>query len=98
MEVRGVNGIKTVDDLIKAKKLTPEEEEQLQDIIEECRKREANIREASDAVRLNMEGLTRSFGAIVDTISFVGKAVDELHEEVERLQLRMMPEAQFYRE
>ena len=33
-----MNGIKTVDDLIRAKNLTPEEEEQLRDIIEECRK------------------------------------------------------------
>ena len=60
--------------------------------------RETQIREASDAARQNIEGLTKSFGAIVDTISSVGRAVDELHEEVERLQLRMMPETQFYRE
>jgi hypothetical protein len=93
-----MNGIKTVDDLIRAKKLTPEEEEQLREIIEECRNRETQIQEASDTAKRNIEGLSRSFGVIVDTISSVGKAVDELYGEVERLQLRMMPEAQFYRE
>jgi polyhydroxyalkanoate synthesis regulator phasin len=98
LEVRGMNGIKTVDDLIRAKKLTPEEEEQLRDIIEECRNRETQIQVASDTAKRNIEGLARSFGTIVDTISTVGKAVDELHEEVEKLQLRMMPEAQFYHE
>jgi hypothetical protein len=91
-----MNRIKTVDDLIKAKNLTPEEEEKLRDIIEECRMRELQIREASEVARQNMEGLTRSFGAIVETISSVGKAVDELHEEVGKLQLKMMPEAQFF--
>jgi septal ring factor EnvC (AmiA/AmiB activator) len=98
MEVRGMNGIKTVDDLIRAKELTPEEEEQLRDIIEECRKREAQLQDASDTAKRNIEALTKSFGMIVDTIYRVGRAVDELHEEVERLQLRMMPEEQFYRE
>ncbi len=93
-----MNAIKTVDDLIRAKNLTPEEEEQLRDIIEECRKREVQIQEASDTAKRNIEGLTKSFGMIVDTISNVGKAVDELHDEVERLQLRMMPEAQFFHE
>lgn len=93
-----MNRIKTVDDLIKAKNLTPEEEEQLRDIIDECRKREAQILEASETARQNIEGLTKSFCVIVDTISHVGRAVDELHEEVEKLQLKMMPETQFYHE
>ena len=93
-----MNEIKTVDDLIRAKNLTPEEEEELRNIIEECRKREVQIQEASDTAKRNIESLTKSFGMIVDTISNVGKAVDELHDEVERLQLRMMPEAQFFHE
>jgi hypothetical protein len=32
----------------------------------------------------------------MDTISSVGKAVEDLHEEVEKLQLRMMPAEQFF--
>jgi polyhydroxyalkanoate synthesis regulator phasin len=91
-----MNRIRTVDDLIKAKNLTPEEEEKLRDIIEECRMREVQIQEASDAARQNIEGLTRTFGTIVDTIAHVGRAVDELHEEVGKLQLKLMPDTQFY--
>jgi hypothetical protein len=90
--------IKTVDDLIRAKGLTREEQEKLKDVIEECRRREVQIRDASDSAKRNLESLSRSFGMIVDTISTVGRAVDELQEEVERLQLRMMPAEQFYRE
>lgn len=90
--------IKTVEDLIRAKKLTAEEEEQLRDIIEECRVREIQIRETSAAARRNLEGLSRSFGLIVDTIAAVGICVTELQAEVERLQLKMMPEEVFYRE
>jgi hypothetical protein len=56
------------------------------------------IREASDSAKRNLQGLARSFGLIVDTISAVGRSVDALHAEVERLQLKMMPEELFYRE
>jgi uncharacterized coiled-coil DUF342 family protein len=91
-----MNGITTVDELIRSKNLSPEEEEQLREIIEECRRREVLIKEASDSARQNIESLARSFGAIVETISDVGKAVEDLHEEVGRLQLRMMPEANFF--
>jgi polyhydroxyalkanoate synthesis regulator phasin len=94
----GMDGIKTIDELIKAKKLTPEEQEKLREIIEECRIRETQIQEASDATQQNLEILSRSFGLIVSTVSDVGKAVDELYEEVGRLQLKMMPETQFFRE
>jgi len=90
--------IKTIEDLIKAKNLTAEEEEKLREVIEECRMREAQIREASEAARRNLEGLSRSFALIVDTIAAVGRGVGELQAEVERLQLKMMPEEAFYRE
>ena len=88
--------IKTVDDLIRAKVLTEEEQEQLREIIAECRLREVKIKEASDAARLNLESLSRSFGTVIDTISMVNRAVDDLHDEVGKLQLRMMPEEHFF--
>ena len=91
-----MNRVKTVDELIRAKGLSAEEQHKLRDIIEECRVREVRIKEASESARRNLEGLTRTFGMVIQTISNVGKAVDELHEEVERLQLRMMPEEQFF--
>jgi hypothetical protein len=91
-----MKGIKTVDGLIQAKGLSAEEQERLHDIIEECRHREVQIREASDTAKRNLEGLSRTFGMIMSTISNIGKAVDDLHDEVDRLQLRMMPEEQFF--
>jgi hypothetical protein len=93
-----MDGIKTVDDLIKAKGLTAEEQEQLRGVIEECRLREIRITEASEQARRGLEGLSRSFGMITVTIFSVGKAVEELCEELGRLQLKMMPADQFYRE
>jgi len=88
--------IKTVEELIQAKGLSADERELLRDVIEECRRREAQIREASESAKLNLQGLTRTFGAVMATISGIGRAVDDLQEEVERLQLRMMPEEQFF--
>jgi hypothetical protein len=89
--------IKTVDDLIKVKRLTAEEQEKLRDIIEECRMRETQIREASESAKRNIEALSVTFDKVIETISTVGKAVDKLHEEIGRLQLKMMPEEQFFR-
>jgi hypothetical protein len=88
--------IKTVDDLIRAKGLSAEEQEKLRDVIAECRQREVQIKEASETARRNLEGLSRTFGMVMDTISSIGKAVDGLTDEVDRLQLRMMPEEQFF--
>ncbi len=55
-----MDGVKTVDDLSGAKGVTAEEEEQLRDIIEECRLREVQIEEASDAARQNIEALSEA--------------------------------------
>jgi DNA replication initiation complex subunit (GINS family) len=93
-----MDGIKNVDDLLKAKNLTPEEEHLLRDIIAECREREVQIKEVCTEARQNLENLSQNFGTIVQTIATVNRAVDQLHEEVERLQLKMMPEEQFYRD
>jgi hypothetical protein len=92
-----MDGIKTVDDLIRAKGLSADEQEKLRDIIEECRIREERIRETSELARRNLERLSRTFDLVVETIYAVSRAVDDLHDEVGRLQLRMMPEEQFFR-
>jgi hypothetical protein len=93
-----MEGIKTVDELIRAKDLTAEEEENLKDIIEECRLRESQIKMASEEARRNLEGLSQTFSSLMNGIFNVGRAVDELQIEVEKMQLRMMPEEQFFRE
>ncbi len=93
-----MNGVKTVDDLLREKGVTADEEEQLRDIIEECRLREVQIKEASDTARQNIQALSDALTMIIGTFAIVGKSVDALHDEVTQLQLRMMPEEQFYRE
>lgn len=47
--------------------------------------------------RRDLERLSRTFGTIIDALSTVGKAVEELHGELGKLQLKMMPADQFYR-
>ena len=92
-----MDGIETVDELlIRAKELSAEEQKKLRDVVEECCLREARMREASESAKRNLEELSRTFGMVVDTIASVRRAVDELHKEVEKLQLRIMPEEQFF--
>jgi hypothetical protein len=91
-----MDNIKTVDDLIRARGLSADEQEKLRDIIEECRVREVQIREASESAKRNLEGLSRAFDSVVDTIYTVSRAVDDLQDEVGRLQLTMMPAEQFF--
>ncbi len=93
-----MKGVKTVDDLLREKGVTAEEQEKLRDIIEECRLREVQIKEASDAARQNITALSDALARIIGSFAIVGKSVDALHDEFTRLQLRMMPEEQFYRE
>jgi hypothetical protein len=93
-----MEGIRTIDDLIKAKGLTAKEEESLREIIEECKLRESQIKVASEQAKHNLEGLSKTFTYLVDGIFNVSQAVSDLHAEVERMQLRIMPEEQFFRE
>ena len=93
-----MDGVKTIDDLLREKGVTADEEEKLRDIIEECRLREARIKEASEAARENIHALSDALGIIIDTFALVGKSVEALRDEVAQFQLRMMPEEHFYRE
>ncbi len=93
-----MDGVKTVDDLLREKGVTADEEEKLRDIIEECRLREARIKEASDSARQNIQALSDTFTMIIDTFAAISQSVDALNDEFARLQLRMMPEEQFFRE
>ncbi len=93
-----MEGVKTVDDLLKAKGVTDEELEQLRDVIDECRLREEQIKEASDAARQNIRDLSDALNMIIGTFAVVSKSVDALHDEVSQLQLKMMPEEHFYKE
>ena len=72
-----MEGAKTVDSLLREKGVTPEEEEQLREIIEECRTREAQIKEASESARQNMEKLADTLKMVFDTFAVISNSVDE---------------------
>jgi hypothetical protein len=90
--------VKTIDELLKEKNISPAEEEQLRDIIEECRVREIQIKQSAEAAKQNLEDLGKTFGMIAEAIGSVGQSVSELHKEIEELQLKLMPDDQFFRE
>jgi len=90
--------IKSVDDLIRAKNLTAEELMQFRDIIEESKERERKIEEYANAARSNLDQLSASMRILGERAAIVAKALRISLDEMERIQLRMMPSEKFYRE
>jgi hypothetical protein len=90
--------IKTVDDLVRAKNLTPEEQIQFKDMIEEFKERERKIEEYVTAAKSNLNQLSDTMRILGERASVVGKALKESLDEMERIHLRMMPNDKFYRE
>ncbi len=60
MENAKIDEIKTVDDLLKAKNVTPEERELLKDIIEVARTNERKIREYAEQMKANFNRLSQA--------------------------------------
>jgi predicted nucleic acid-binding Zn-ribbon protein len=90
--------IKTVDDLIKAKNLTPEELIQFKDMIDEFKERERKIEEHVTAAKSNLNQLSNTMRILGERASVIGKELRESLDEMERIQLQMMPNDKFYRE
>ncbi len=90
--------IRTVDDLIRAKNLTAEELIQFKDMIEEFRERERKIEEYATAARSNLNELSTSMRMLGERAAIMAKALRISLDEMERIQLRMMPSDKFYRE
>ena len=80
--------IKTVDDLLKAKNVTPEEYECLKDFIETAKANEREIREYACRMRSNFDRLSQA----------LNKALQDLLDASETFQLRLMSSDKFYRE
>ncbi len=93
-----MDGIKTVDDLIRAKNLTPEEMEQFKDLIEEFKERERKIEENISTAKANLNQLFDTLRVIGERTVVLGKALEELLDDVGTRQLKMMPSEKFYRE
>jgi hypothetical protein len=90
--------IKTVDDLLKAKKVTLEEHELLQDIIETARTNERKIREYAEQMRSNFNRLSKALQTVEERTFILNKALQGLLDATDTLHLRLMPSEKFYRE
>jgi DNA-binding transcriptional regulator YhcF (GntR family) len=90
--------IKTVDDLLKAKKVTYEERELLQDIIETARTNERKIREYAEQMRSNFNRLSKALQNMEERTVILNKALQGLLDATDTLHLRLMPSEKFYRE
>jgi len=93
-----MDGIRTVDDLIKAKNLTEKELEMFDNLIQEARERERKSAELSKQTRANLERLSGDLTTIVERTSELGRSIKQLLDQMESLHLRSMPEGKFYRE
>jgi hypothetical protein len=90
--------IKTVDDLLKAKKVTPEERELLRDIIETARTNERKIREYAEQMRSNFNRLSKALQTMEERTFILNKALQGLLDATDTLHLKLMPSEKFYRE
>jgi hypothetical protein len=90
--------IKTVDDLLKAKNVTPEERELLKDIIEVARTNERKIREYAEQMKANFNRLSLALQTMEERTFILNKALQGLLDATDTLHLRLMPSEKFYRE
>ncbi|WP_028895850.1 hypothetical protein [Syntrophorhabdus aromaticivorans] len=90
--------IKTVDDLLKAKNVTPEEYECLKDFIETAKANERKIREYACRMRSNFDRLSQALELIEERMLTLNKALQDLLDASETFQLRLMSSDKFYRE
>jgi hypothetical protein len=90
--------IRTVDELLEAKKVTAEEREFLKDIIETARKNERQIKEYAAQMRTNLSKLSLAVESMEERTFVLNKALQNLLESASSLQLRLMPSDKFYRE
>ncbi len=93
-----MEGIKTVDDLIRAKNLTDEELLQFKDLIEEFKEREDRIKENICAAKFNLNQLFNTIAILGEKTSVLGNVLNILIEELDTNRLRLMPSDKFYRE
>jgi hypothetical protein len=74
--------VKTIDDLLREKNLTPEEMERHRELIAECRVREAQINEYSRASQESMKKMT-------DELIKLARTAEELWQEAQKLTNRV---------
>jgi Mg2+ and Co2+ transporter CorA len=96
--ITGMDSIKTIEDLIRAKNLTPEELELHRELIDECRKNEQKINEYCKTARENLQRMYDTLNDVSQKATEIHSAFERLIEETETLSLRMIPDEKFHRE
>jgi hypothetical protein len=86
-----VKPVKTIDDLIREKDLSPDEIERHRNLIEECRKRESQIREYSRATQESMRRMTEELDKLSRTAGELWQEAQRLAYRVNGIQLRIAP-------
>jgi chromosome segregation ATPase len=74
--------VKTIEDLLREKKLTPEELEQHRELIAECKARESQINDYSRASQESMKKMT-------DELNKLARTAEELWQEAQKLTTRV---------
>jgi hypothetical protein len=83
--------IESVEEFLRKKNLSPEELETHRELISECLKREACIRKSGEETRNNLERLSETFSLILKKLEESGQILGEI-------ELRSIPERDFYKE
>ena len=85
--------VKTIDDLIREKDLTAEELERHRELIEECRVREAQLKEYSKATRESMVKMTEELDKLSRTAQELWQEAQRLSRRVNGIYLHVAPPA-----
>ncbi len=83
--------VKTIDDLLREKNLTPEEMERHRELIEECRARESQINEYSRASQESMRKMTDELDKLARTAEELWQEAQKLTNRVNGIYLRVTP-------
>ncbi|MEI6155539.1 MAG: hypothetical protein WCQ90_15800 [Deltaproteobacteria bacterium] len=93
-----MNNKKTVDDFLKAKKLTREEREVFKDIIQETKDREEQITQFSQQVKDSYIRLFAEINIFFEKTVILSRTLAQTLDEMETNYLRSLPADRFYRE
>jgi hypothetical protein len=88
-----VKPVKTIEDVLREKNLTPEELERHRELIEECRTREIQINEYSRASQVSMNKMTDELVKLARTAEELWQEAQKLTNRVNGIYLRVTPAA-----
>jgi chromosome segregation ATPase len=83
--------VKTIEDLLREKNLTPEEYERHKQLIEECKVREAQINEYSQASRENIKKMSEELDRLTRSAGELWQAAEKLSQRVSGIYLQVAP-------